>query len=73
MAFTSLRAKENHLTNNSKLLTDTLKKDGIDPVCKMKVRAGNIKTATYDQLVYGFCSESCKQKFVKEPAKYIKK
>ncbi|WP_211660297.1 YHS domain-containing protein [Pedobacter nototheniae] len=54
------------------LLTDTLKKEAIDPVCKMKVKAGSTKTVVYNKVLYGFCSESCKQKFVKEPSKYIK-
>lgn len=64
----TLKANEKPTT----LLTDTLKKDGIDPVCKMKVKAGSTKTVVYNKIVYGFCSESCKQKFVKEPSKYIK-
>lgn len=51
---------------------DTLKKDGIDPVCKMKVKAGNTKTAMFNKTLYGFCSESCRKSFAKEPKKYIK-
>lgn len=52
---------------------DTLKKDGIDPVCKMKVKAGNIRTHIHDKIVYGFCSDACKKLFVKQPEKYLKK
>jgi YHS domain-containing protein len=52
---------------------DTLKKDGTDPVCKMKVKAGNTRTAVYEKTMYGFCSESCRKKFAIEPKKYIKK
>jgi len=55
------------------LQTDTLKKDGSDPVCKMKVKAGSTRTAVYEKTVYGFCSESCRKKFAVEPKKYIKK
>jgi len=52
---------------------DTLKKDGIDPVCKMNVKAGTAITAVHDKVVYGFCSESCKKAFQKAPLKYLKK
>jgi len=52
---------------------DTLKKDGIDPVCAMKVKAGNTRTIRFEEKLFGFCSESCKKKFVAEPRKYIKK
>lgn len=55
------------------VLVDTLKKDGIDPVCKMKVKAGNTKTVVFNKVTYGFCSESCKKTFVADPKKYIKK
>lgn len=55
------------------LQTDTLKKDSSDPVCNMKVKAGNTRTAIYEKAVYGFCSEGCKKKFVAEPKKYIRK
>ncbi|WP_316803433.1 YHS domain-containing protein [Pedobacter nototheniae] len=72
VAMLTLKATENHFTNPDTPLTDTLKKEGIDPVCKMKVKAGSTKTVVYNKVVYGFCSESCKQKFVKEPVKYTK-
>lgn len=52
---------------------DSAKKVVVDPVCKMKVKAGSSKTTVYSKVTYTFCSESCKQKFVEEPAKYIKK
>lgn len=52
---------------------DTLKRDGIDPVCKMKVKAGNTRTHIHDKIVYGFCSDACKKSFVKQPEKYLKK
>lgn len=54
-------------------ITYTLKKDGIDPVCKMKVKAGNTKTVVFNKVTYGFCSESCKKTFVADPKKYLKK
>ncbi len=52
---------------------DTLKKDGKDLVCGMKVKAGTIKTFSYEKVVYGFCSDLCKKKFVAEPKKFVKK
>ncbi len=54
-------------------VSDTLKKDGIDPICKMKVKAGNTKTVVFEKKTYGFCSESCKKTFAADPKKYIKK
>lgn len=46
----------------------------IDPVCKMKI--DEIKAAgksEYKGLTYYFCAVSCKQKFDKEPEKYLLK
>ena len=53
-------------------LIDSVKKV-VDPVCKMKIKANASKIAVYKKVTYNFCSESCKQKFVAEPAKYVKK
>lgn len=76
LTFTSLQV----FSLNSKIevkqqqvLADTLKKDGIDPVCKMKVKAGHTKTAVFNKITYGFCSESCKKSFAANPKKYVKK
>jgi YHS domain-containing protein len=65
----------NHYTElkQTRVVTDTLKADGIDPVCKMKIKAGNTKTVVFNKVTYGFCSESCKKTFVADPKKYIKK
>ncbi|RBQ07679.1 YHS domain-containing protein [Pedobacter miscanthi] len=52
---------------------DSAKKVIIDPVCKMKIKANTSKTTVYNKITYNFCSESCKQKFLAEPAKYVKK
>jgi YHS domain-containing protein len=52
---------------------DSVKKVVIDPVCKMKIKANTSKTTVYNKITYNFCSESCKQKFLTEPAKYVKK
>jgi YHS domain-containing protein len=54
-------------------ITDSLKKDGLDPVCKMKVKTGNTKTVVFNKVTYGFCSESCKKTFAADPKKYLKK
>jgi len=54
-------------------LIDSAKKVVTDPVCKMKIKANASKTTIYNKVTYNFCSESCKQKFVAEPAKYVKK
>jgi YHS domain-containing protein len=44
-----------------------------DPVCHMMVKKGDKITAKHKDVEYGFCSESCKERFVKNPKKYIKK
>ena len=44
-----------------------------DPVCHMMVKKGGKITAKPNDVEYAFCSESCKESFVKNPKKYIKK
>jgi YHS domain-containing protein len=43
-----------------------------DPVCHMKVKKGGKITVKHKDVEYGFCSESCKESFVKNPEKYTK-
>ncbi|MCF1503937.1 cadmium-translocating P-type ATPase [Afifella sp. H1R] len=44
----------------------------VDPVCGMKVDTSADKpTARHDGQVYYFCSESCHDKFVADPARYL--
>ncbi|TCC96978.1 YHS domain-containing protein [Pedobacter hiemivivus] len=71
--FAYLPAKSATELNTYEQQIDTLKKDGIDPVCKMKVKAGSIKTHIHNKVVYGFCSDGCKRSFLKQPEKYLKK
>lgn len=43
-----------------------------DVVCGMKGKAADFKyTSEYKGKTYNFCSTGCKQKFDKEPAKYL--
>lgn len=45
-----------------------------DPVCKMKIDPAKAKGKTeYKGKTYYFCSDQCKTKFDKEPAKYADK
>ncbi|WP_414832946.1 heavy metal translocating P-type ATPase [Afifella sp. YEN Y35] len=47
-------------------------KTAVDPVCGMKVDTSADKpTARHDGQVYYFCSESCHDKFVADPARYL--
>ena len=70
----SLKSNATPIINGSKTRPiDSAKKTMADPVCKMKVKAQTAKTAVYNKVTYSFCSESCKQKFVAEPTKYIRK
>jgi len=53
-------------------VVDSNKKVVTDPVCKMKIKAATAKTTVYNKETYFFCSESCKQKFIAKPAKFVK-
>lgn len=44
-----------------------------DPVCHMPVLPGTTITAVYKRKVYGFCSEACRERFVKEPKQFIRR
>ncbi len=43
-----------------------------DPVCGMEVDASKAVKTEYKGKTYYFCSDFCKRKFQKEPAKYVK-
>ncbi|MDQ0965784.1 YHS domain-containing protein [Flavobacterium sp. W4I14] len=73
LATASLKLNAKTVINNQKInMIDSVKKVIVDPVCKMKIKANASKTTIYNKVTYSFCSESCKQKFVAEPAKYVK-
>lgn len=60
--------------NNLKpLQADSTQNKVVDLVCKMKIKLSGSKTAVNNNKTYYFCSESCKQKFITEPSKYLKK
>ncbi|MDL1914202.1 MAG: YHS domain-containing protein [Bergeyella sp.] len=44
----------------------------IDPVCKMEVDENAKYSAIYKNSIYRFCSESCKNEFIKSPSSFIK-
>jgi len=70
----ALKSNANSIFDGSKTnFIDSAKKVLVDPVCKMKIKANASKTTVYNKVTYCFCSESCKQKFVAEPTKYVKK
>lgn len=52
---------------------DVLREDGIDPVCSMKVTKGTTSVSTFGGKQYGFCSGMCKERFDKNPDKYLSK
>jgi YHS domain-containing protein len=43
-----------------------------DPSCGMPVTAGIEDTVHYDGKIYGFCSEECKNAFLKNPVAMVK-
>jgi YHS domain-containing protein len=52
--------------------TETLAKNGTDPVCKMPVKKGTKLVSTHKEKQYGFCSKMCKETFDKQPEKFVK-
>ena len=42
-----------------------------DPVCGMEVESPAEQVAEHDGVTYEFCSPACKEKFEKEPSKYL--
>ncbi len=53
--------------------TSATAQEAIDPVCGMKVDPKSAPHATHQGKTYSFCSEEDRQKFLKEPGKYIKR
>jgi len=41
-----------------------------DPVCGMEIEKTQAKTSTVGGQTYYFCSDACKEKFDREPAKF---
>jgi YHS domain-containing protein len=68
-----LNSNANTINKQKTIPTDSIRKVTIDPVCKMKIKANTSKTTVYNKITYNFCSENCKQKFLTEPVKYVKK
>ncbi len=51
-------------------ISEVLKEDGQDPICKMSVSKGSKRVSVYKGKQVGFCSVVCKEMFDKNPAKY---
>ena len=43
----------------------------IDPVCGMKVKTRNAKSAVHDGRVHYFCSQECRERFEAAPDTYL--
>lgn len=61
----STKAKHEH----SKI-SEVLKDDAKDPICKMSVAKGTKDVSVYQGKQFGFCSVVCKEIFDKNPKKY---
>jgi len=48
-------------------------KDPVDPVCGMKVGTQATEKATYQGKTYYFCSRADREKFLSDPAPYVKR
>jgi YHS domain-containing protein len=56
------------------MATEKKTKCDVDPVCNIDLTAEHGKfTYDFEDEVYYFCSELCKDKFEAEPKKYVKK
>lgn len=45
---------------------------GLDPVCKMEINPESAEAQSdYQGVTFYFCSEACKQKFDREPLRYL--
>lgn len=44
-----------------------------DPVCGMEIDSSNAEKTEYKGKTYYFCSESCKNKFLQDPEKFVHK
>ncbi|WP_313374375.1 YHS domain-containing protein [Chishuiella sp.] len=59
----------NNIEANKNKIKET--KASIDPICKMKVSNNSKDTVIYKKKVYVLCSSFCKEKFKKDPKKYL--
>jgi len=65
---TNMDSTSNTATQDSVISYDiSLVDNKKDPTCGMPVTAGISDTAHYDNKVLGFCSEGCKEAFLKNP------
>jgi YHS domain-containing protein len=46
--------------------------NAVDPICKMKTDENTKVSAVYKNKTYGFCSDYCKDEFLKSPEKYAR-
>jgi len=47
---------------------------GLDPVCKMDVNPASAEAQSeYEGVTFYFCSRACKEKFDREPLRYMDK
>lgn len=67
-----VKVADEHSTHATKKL-DVEVVNVIDPVCEMETATHLSDTIHYAGKVYGFCSESCKNEFAKNPENYLDK
>lgn len=71
--YISKKSHEGHMHEGHKHSEQMSKDMAVDPVCEMKVKKSEAAaTYKYNDKTYYFCMEGCKEKFVKNPEKYIK-
>lgn len=61
------------LADGEPLATDPDWRRRHDPVCGMALGENPEGTATYRDVEYGFCSSRCRERFVDEPGRYVRR
>ena len=61
------------VTQSAKPAPAGLPAEGTDPVCQMTVPKGTLPVMMFGGKQYGFCSDICRDRFAKDPARYTTK
>ena len=69
---TEMTAVPATIKDSAKKYTAAMVDNKKDPSCGMPVTAGIADTVHYNGKVYGFCSDECKQAFLKDPVAMAK-
>ena len=72
LVITGCARKEQPETEGKIIKTEGIAMKATDPVCGMETDTKSTEKTEYEGKTYYFCSEECKEQFLKEPGKYGK-